>query len=68
MPVITLEGPFLPEDKKEQLIREYTRISTEITGIPKEAFVIFIKENPYENMGQGGITIKEKLKNQPKPE
>ena len=66
MPVITFEGPFLPDDKKEDLIREFTRISNEITNIPKEAFVIFIKENPYENMGQGGITIKEKLKNQPK--
>ena len=63
MPVITFEGPFLPADKKEQLIREFTRISTEITTIPKEAFVIFIKENPYENMSQGGVLISEKIKN-----
>jgi hypothetical protein len=32
--------------------------------IPKDVYVIFIKENPYENMGQGGILISEKLKNQ----
>jgi 4-oxalocrotonate tautomerase family enzyme len=64
MPVITFEGPFLPADKKEELIKEFTRISAGITNIPVEAFVIFIKENPYENMGQGGITIAEKLKNQ----
>ena len=62
MPVITLEGPFLPLEKKEQLIKEFTRIATEITNIPTDAFVVFIKENAYENMGQGGITIAEKLK------
>jgi 4-oxalocrotonate tautomerase len=67
MPVITLEGPFLPAEKKEQLIKEFTRVAVDITGIPKDAFVIFIKENPYENMGQGGITIAEKLKNVPRP-
>ena len=62
MPVITMEGPFLPIEKKEQLIKEFTRIATEITNIPTDAFVVFIKENAYENMGQGGITIAEKLK------
>ncbi|MDR3652045.1 MAG: tautomerase family protein [Paludibacter sp.] len=64
MPVITMEGPFLPLDKKEKLIKEFTKIATEVTGIPTNAFVIFIKENAYENMGQGGITISEKLKMQ----
>ena len=61
MPVITMEGPFLPIEKKEQLIKEFTRIANEITDIPTDAFVVFIKENAYENMGQGGITIAEKL-------
>ena len=63
MPVITLDGPFLSPEKKEQLVKEFTQLASEITNIPKEAFVVFIKENPYENMGQGGILISEKLKN-----
>jgi 4-oxalocrotonate tautomerase len=63
MPVITMEGPFLSSEKKEKLVQEFTKTASEITNIPKEAFVIFIKENPYENMGQGGILISEKLKN-----
>ena len=62
MPVITMEGPFLSSEKKERLVKEFTQIACDITSIPKEAFVVFIKENPYENMGQGGILISEKLK------
>ena len=62
MPVITMEGPFLPDDKNEALVKGFTKIASEITNIPQEAFVIFIKENPYENMAQGGILISEKLK------
>jgi 4-oxalocrotonate tautomerase len=62
MPVITLDGPFLSNEKKEQIVKEFTQLASEITNIPKEAFVVFIKENLYENMGQGGILISEKLK------
>ncbi len=62
MPVITLEGPFLPQDKKEALAKGFTKMASEITQIPPEAFVIFIKENPYENMAQGGMLISQKLK------
>ena len=66
MPVITLDGPALSLEKKEKLVKEFTQLASEITNIPKEAFVVFIKENPYENMGQGGILISEKLKQQNK--
>ncbi len=55
-----MEGPFLPNDKKEALAKGFTKIASEITNIPQEAFVIFIKENPYENMAQGGMLISEK--------
>ena len=45
MPVITLDGPFLSLEKKEKIVKEFTELASEITNIPKEAFVIFIKEN-----------------------
>lgn len=64
MPVITLDGPFLSAEKKEKLVKEFTKLASEITNIPIDAFVVFIKENPYENMSQGGILISEKLKHQ----
>ena len=62
MPVITIDGPMLSFEKKEKLVKEVTQLVSDITNIPKEAYVIFIKENSYDNMGQGGILISEKLK------
>jgi 4-oxalocrotonate tautomerase family enzyme len=62
MPVITIDGPALSFEKKEKLVKEITQLVSDITKIPKDAFVIFIKENSYDNMGQGGILISEKLK------
>ena len=62
MPVITIEGPALSTDKKEKLAKELTHLAAEIMNIPLDAYVVFIKENPYENMAQGGILISEKLK------
>ena len=63
MPVITIEGPVLTLEKKEKLVKEITELASEIMNIPKDVYVVFIKENPYENMGQGGILISEKIKN-----
>jgi len=62
MPVITLEGPVLSIEQKEKIAREFTQLASEIMNIPKDVFVVFIKENPYENMAQGGILISEKIK------
>ena len=62
MPVITIEGPVLSLEKKEKLVKEITQLASDIMEIPKDVYVVFIKENPYENMGQGGILISEKLK------
>ncbi|HZX62175.1 MAG TPA: 4-oxalocrotonate tautomerase DmpI [Bacteroidales bacterium] len=64
MPVITIEGPALSFEKKEKLAKEITKLASDIMNIPKEAYVVFIKENPYENMAQGGVLISEKLKKQ----
>ena len=63
MPVITIEGPVLSLDKKEKLAKEITQLASDIMNIPKDVFVVFIKENPNKNMSQGGILISEKLKN-----
>lgn len=63
MPVITIEGPVLSLEKKEKLAKEITQLASDIMNIPKDAYVVFIKENPYENMAQGGVLISEKIKN-----
>ena len=62
MPVITIDGPIFSTEKKEELAKEITKLISDLTNIPQEAYVIFFKENTYENMAQGGILISQKLK------
>ena len=62
MPVIMIEGPSLSFEKKEKLVREITNLASSIMEINPEAYLVFIKENPYENMAQGGVLISEKIK------
>ena len=62
MPVITVEASPLSHDVKEKLAKALTDAASEITNIPKDAFVVIVKENPFENMAQGGVLLSERLK------
>lgn len=57
MPLITIEGGKLDDNKKQQLITEITKISSEIMNIPEEFFMITIKELSDKNIGIGGRSI-----------
>jgi 4-oxalocrotonate tautomerase len=46
---------------KERLAKELTDAASEITDIPKEAFVVIVKENAFENMAQGGVLLSKRL-------
>ncbi|WP_459202533.1 4-oxalocrotonate tautomerase DmpI [Methanococcus sp. CF] len=59
MPVITIEAGFTNKEQKEKLIKEFTKSASEIIGLPKEKFVVLIKENSDENIGVGGISLSE---------
>jgi len=59
MPLITFETAPLSEEIKAELIIKLTNLSSEITGIPKESFMLLIRELPDQNIGVGGITVKE---------
>lgn len=54
MPQIVFEGPCLEKGQKAKLVKEFTDTAAEVTGIPKQAFVVLIKENTPENVGVGG--------------
>lgn len=59
MPVINLEvGNLSPEQKKE-LITKFTEVAVEVTNIPKQFFVVTIRELPDENLGIVGETVEE---------
>ncbi len=62
MPTIKFEISKLSEDTKRQLVKEITKVSSEITGIREEAFTIFVNEYEKENISVGGILLSDKMK------
>jgi len=58
LPFIAFESGQLPPEVKEQLIEKLTEVSAEITGIPKELFLVSIREQLDENIAVGGKTVK----------
>lgn len=60
MPLIVFDGPELPKEKKAELVSQFTESASEITGMPKDAFIVLIKENPSENVGLGGTLISDR--------
>ncbi|MCI2062872.1 MAG: tautomerase family protein [Eubacteriaceae bacterium] len=59
MPIITFEGESLTKDQKEELVHRFTETASEVTGVPKQFFVMSIRENHAENLGFGGETVEE---------
>jgi 4-oxalocrotonate tautomerase len=59
MPIITFEAGKLSREQKKELIIKFTDIAVEITEIPKESFIVSIREMPLENIGVGGIVVEE---------
>ncbi len=59
MPFIAFESGQLSSEVKKQLIKKLTEVSVEVTGIPKELFLVSIREQPDENIAVGGKTVKQ---------
>lgn len=57
MPYITLESGSLSDEQKLALIERLTEVSSEIMNVPRDFFVVTIKELPDQNFGIGGRTI-----------
>ena len=60
MPSITFNINKLSEEQKEQIVEEFTKSASKITGIPEELFYVFINEFPDENVGVGGKLLSKK--------
>lgn len=60
MPVITLETVSLNTEQKKMLVSEFTESAARITGIPKDFFYVFLKENNADDVGVGGELLSEK--------
>lgn len=53
MPVITIETPKVTKDQKEQLVKEFVISASKILNVPQQAFVTIIRENDFDNIGNG---------------
>jgi 4-oxalocrotonate tautomerase len=58
MPLITVEGPKIPEiERKRMLVERLTDAAVEVYGIAREHIIVLIRENLPENVGAGGRLI-----------
>jgi 4-oxalocrotonate tautomerase len=55
MPVINVDGPPLTTEKKRELVKRLTDAAVDIYKI--ENIVVFIRENPPENVGVNGVLV-----------
>ena len=62
MPFIQFDGPELSKEKKAELVAKLTRTSSEVLGLPEQAFQILIRENSVDNIGAGGKLLSERHK------
>ena len=61
MPIATIEGPPIKDvETKRVLVKEITGALEKAYKLPRQAFVVLIKENPPENVGSGGSLIIDK--------
>ncbi|WP_159652490.1 tautomerase family protein [Vibrio atypicus] len=59
MPFIAFESGQLTDEVKVQLIEKLTEVSVEITGIPKELFLVSIREQPDANIAVAGKSVEQ---------
>ena len=59
MPVITIAMHKVDDRTKADLIRNVTDVAVKTTGVPEQAFIVFIDEHEETNIGLAGKTYKE---------
>jgi len=65
MPVITFEIGKVSKEKKAQLVSEIVGKASSILSIPEQAFVTIIRENDFDNIGNGTRLLSEVHGNKP---
>jgi 4-oxalocrotonate tautomerase len=60
MPVIFFHGPELERDKKRELISSFTKTASRLTGLPEQAFSIYLMSTSRDNVGVGGKLLAER--------
>ena len=61
MPVITMDVGKITKEQKSKLVKELVIKASETLNIPEEAFVTIIRENDFENIGNGTTLLSEQF-------
>ncbi len=59
MPTIFFYGPKLDKEKRREMIKSFTDTASRLTGIRREAFVVYLRESIPENVGVGGELLED---------
>lgn len=59
MPFISMDTNQTSPEKKKALIEGFTKVASEVLGMPPAAFYVTIREMPDENWGVGGKVLSE---------
>jgi 4-oxalocrotonate tautomerase len=57
MPNVYVEGPPITDEQKREMSIEMTDTAARVYGLPKQAMIVVIKENPPENVCVGGRMV-----------
>ena len=60
MPTFFFYGPELDAEKKRELIKSVTDKASELTGIDKSAFVVYLRPGSPDNVGVGGELLRDR--------
>ncbi|KZL92104.1 4-oxalocrotonate tautomerase DmpI [Clostridium magnum] len=60
MPVVKIGMSKLTKEKKKEVIEKVSETLSEITNVPKQAFVVLIDEYDTDNIGVGGVQLSER--------
>ena len=60
MPTIFFYGPELEIDKRRELVQSFTDKASELTGIDKSAFVVYLRESQRDHVGVGGTLLSDR--------
>jgi len=60
MPTIFFYGPDLDIEKRRELVQSFTDKASELTGVPKSAFVVYLRPSPRDSVGVGGTLLSDR--------
>lgn len=60
MPVITVEAMPMSLEAKRELVQALTEQAARCMKLPRSLIYEFIKENPYDDIGVGGMLLSDK--------